>query len=51
MVADLKPQVAVAIHGSSHQNEQFKTIMQDGLADIALILPRRGEPLSLTLKE
>lgn len=51
MVADLKPQVAVAIHGSSHQNEQFKTIMQDGLADIALILPSRGEPLSLTLKE
>ena len=51
MVADLKPQVAVAIHGSPHQNEQFKTMMQDGLPDIALILPSRGEPLSLTLKE
>lgn len=50
MVADLKPQVAVAIHGSSDQNEQFKIMMQDGLSGTAVILPNRSEPVTLSLK-
>jgi hypothetical protein len=39
-----------AIHGSLHQNEQFKAMMQDSFAGTAVILPYRLEPAALALE-
>ncbi len=51
MVLDTKPQVAVAIHGSSHQNTTFKAKMNEGLPDTDVIVPVRLNPIALVLGE
>lgn len=51
MAKDIKPEVAVAIHGSSHQNEAFKRIMQEGLPDARIVLANRLEAVLLHLTD
>ena len=49
MAMDIKPEVAVAIHGSTHQNEAFKAKMQAGLPTARVLLPVRMEAVTLAL--
>lgn len=49
MAADVNPKVAVAIHGSSHQNEAFMAKVQGGLPNTRVIVPDRLEPVTLAL--
>ena len=51
MARDMKPQVAVAIHGSPSQNEKFKKKMESDLAATSVVIPNYFEPVTITLKK
>ena len=51
MARDLKPQVAVAIHGSPSQNEKFKKKIEADLAATSVVIPNYSEPVSITLNK
>ena len=51
MARDMKPQVAVAIHGSPSQHMKFKKKMEAELAATSVIIPNYFEPVTITLKK
>ncbi len=51
MARDMKPQVAVAIHGSPVQKEKFEKRMKADLAATSVIIPNYGEPVTITLQK
>ncbi len=51
MARDMKPQVAVAIHGSPSQHMKFKKKMEADLAATSVIIPNYFEPVTITLKK
>ena len=51
MAQDLKPQVAIVMHGSDEQNEEFKTKMNENLPDIQVIIPEIGKIIKISLEK
>jgi len=51
MARDMKPQVAVAIHGLPSQHMKFKKMMEADLAATSVIIPNYFEPVTITLKK
>ena len=50
MVRDVKPQVAVAMHGSPSQHKKFKKKIEADLAATAVVIPNYFEPVTLAIK-
>ena len=51
MARDMKPQVAVAIHGSPTQKKKFKEKMDADMAATSVVIPNYSEPVTITLKK
>jgi len=51
MALDLKPKVAVAIHGSVGQNRAFEKGVKEKMPETAVIIPERYKPMKLTIQK
>jgi L-ascorbate metabolism protein UlaG (beta-lactamase superfamily) len=51
MAKDIKPQVAVAMHGHEPQMQEFKALMGRELPDIQVIMPKIYQPFKITIKK
>lgn len=49
MVMDLRPEVAVAFHGSAKQTSRFKRLVERELSDCEVIIPKRLDVVKLQL--
>jgi len=49
MVIDLKPKIAIAIHGSKTQHQQFKNLVEKDMPTTKIIIPTPGETITLTI--
>lgn len=49
MALDLRPKVAVAIHGSTSQNREFEKVVKEKMADTAVIIPGPYQPEKVAL--